>query len=88
MTKVAVHLYMYIRTVYSRYTMRVTVCMIKDEVITPLCRFGESTWDLVIFIGTGALGPLGSFQTFLLAVVNVLMQVGRAIPHIFFGPYL
>lgn len=37
--------------------------------------FGESTWDLVIFIGTGALGPLGSFQTFLLAVVNVLMQV-------------
>ncbi|CAK8991449.1 unnamed protein product [Durusdinium trenchii] len=37
--------------------------------------FGESTWDLVIFIGTGALGPFGSFQTFLLAIVNVLMQV-------------
>ena len=37
--------------------------------------FGESTWDLVFFIGTGALGPLGSWQTFLLAVVNVLMQV-------------
>ncbi|CAL1172253.1 unnamed protein product [Cladocopium goreaui] len=37
--------------------------------------FGESTWDLVIFIGTGALGPLGSLQTFLLAIVNVLMQV-------------
>ena len=37
--------------------------------------FGESTWDLVIFIGTGALGPLGSVQTCLLAVVNVLMQV-------------
>jgi len=37
--------------------------------------FGESTWDLVIFIGTGALGPLGSFQTFLLAIVNVLMQI-------------
>ena len=37
--------------------------------------FGESTWDLVIFIGTGALGPFGSFQTFLLAVVNVLMQI-------------
>ncbi|OLQ09406.1 hypothetical protein AK812_SmicGene7001 [Symbiodinium microadriaticum] len=36
---------------------------------------GESTWDLVIFIGTGALGPAGSFQTFLLAVINVLMQV-------------
>jgi len=37
--------------------------------------FGESTWDLVFFIGTGALGPLGSVQTFLLAVVNVVMQV-------------
>jgi len=37
--------------------------------------WGESTWDLVIFIGTGALGPCGSFQTCLLAVVNVLMQV-------------
>lgn len=37
--------------------------------------FGESTWDLVMFIGTGALGPLGSLQTLLLAVVNVLMQV-------------
>ena len=37
--------------------------------------FGESTWDLVIFIGTGALGPLGSIQTILLAIVNVLMQV-------------
>ena len=37
--------------------------------------FGESTWDLVIFIGTGALGPLGSLQTFLLAIINVLMQV-------------
>lgn len=37
--------------------------------------WGESTWDLVIFIGTGALGPAGSFQTFLLAVINVLMQV-------------
>ena len=37
--------------------------------------FGESTWDLVIFIGTGALGPFGSFQTFLLAIVNVLMQI-------------
>ena len=37
--------------------------------------FGESTWDLVFFIGTGALGPGGSFQTCLLAVVNVLMQV-------------
>ena len=37
--------------------------------------FGESTWDLVMFIGTGALGPLGSLQTVLLAVVNVLMQV-------------
>ena len=36
--------------------------------------FGESTWDLVIFIGTGALGPAGSLQTFLLAVVNVCMQ--------------
>ena len=37
--------------------------------------FGESTWDLVMFIGTGALGPMGSLQTLLLAVVNVLMQV-------------
>ena len=37
--------------------------------------FGESTWDLVIFIGTGALGPLGSLQTVLLAVVNVMMQI-------------
>ena len=36
--------------------------------------FGESTWDLVIFIGTGALGPLGSLQTFILAIVNVVMQ--------------
>lgn len=35
----------------------------------------ESTWDLVIFVGTGALGPLGSAQTVLLAVVNVLMQL-------------
>lgn len=37
--------------------------------------FGESTWDLFMFIGTGALGPFGSFQTFLLAVVNVAMQI-------------
>eukprot|EP00434_Breviolum_minutum_P027839 symbB.v1.2.024625.t1/scaffold2345.1/size81736/2 len=37
--------------------------------------FGESTWDLVLFIGTGALGPLGSVQTFVLALVNVIMQV-------------
>eukprot|EP00913_Durusdinium_trenchii_P022105 g20771.t1 len=37
--------------------------------------FGESTWDLVLFIGTGALGPLGSLQTCVLAIVNVLMQV-------------
>ena len=29
----------------------------------------------MIFIGTGALGPLGGFQTFLLAVVSVLMQI-------------
>ena len=58
-------------------------------------RFGESTWDLFLFIGTGALGPdpqkkltalcikrydlivaegpLGSCQTFVLAVVNVIM---------------
>ena len=36
---------------------------------------GESTWDLVLFIGTGALGPFGSFQTSLLAIVNILMQV-------------
>ena len=28
-----------------------------------------------MFIGTGALGPFGSFQTFLLAVVNVVMQI-------------
>eukprot|EP00435_Cladocopium_sp_Y103_P040480 s646_g11.t1 len=34
--------------------------------------FGESTWDLVIFIGTGALGPLGSLQTILLAIINVV----------------
>ncbi|CAE7023986.1 unnamed protein product, partial [Symbiodinium sp. CCMP2456] len=38
-------------------------------------RFGESTWDLFLFIGTGALGPLGSCQTFVLAVVNVIMQI-------------
>ena len=37
--------------------------------------FGESTWDLVIFIGTGALGPLGSIQTVVLAIINVLMQL-------------
>ncbi|CAE7036725.1 unnamed protein product [Symbiodinium sp. CCMP2592] len=36
--------------------------------------FGESTWDLFMFIGTGALGPLGSLQTFVLAIVNVVMQ--------------
>lgn len=35
----------------------------------------ESTWDLVIFVGTGALGPLGSAQTVLLAIVNVAMQL-------------
>ena len=29
----------------------------------------------MIFIGTGALGPFGSLQTVLLAIVNVLMQV-------------
>ena len=29
----------------------------------------------MIFMGTGALGPLGGFQTFLLAVVSVLMQI-------------
>ena len=29
----------------------------------------------MIFIGTGALGPLGGFQTFLLAMVSVLMQI-------------
>ncbi|CAE7660816.1 unnamed protein product, partial [Symbiodinium sp. KB8] len=38
-------------------------------------RFGESTWDLFLFIGTGALGPLGSIQTFLLAVVSMTMQI-------------
>ncbi|CAE7283912.1 unnamed protein product, partial [Symbiodinium sp. CCMP2456] len=38
-------------------------------------RFGESTWDLFLFIGTGALGPLGSLQTFLLAVVSMSMQI-------------
>ena len=38
----------------------------------------------MIFIGTGALGPLGSFQTFLLAVVNVLMQVGQVSPDILY----
>ncbi|CAE7235057.1 unnamed protein product, partial [Symbiodinium sp. CCMP2456] len=38
-------------------------------------RFGESTWDLFLFIGTGALGPLGSLQTFLLAVVSMTMQI-------------
>ncbi|CAK9069374.1 unnamed protein product [Durusdinium trenchii] len=43
--------------------------------LVPYYSFGESTWDLVFFIGTGALGPGGSFQTCLLAVVNVLMQV-------------
>ena len=46
-----------------------------DTQTTEYYTFGESTWDLVIFIGTGALGPFGSFQTVLLAIVNVLMQV-------------
>eukprot|EP00438_Fugacium_kawagutii_P007422 Skav210431 [mRNA] locus=scaffold1297:28756:30027:+ [translate_table: standard] len=46
-----------------------------DTQTLELYSFGESTWDLVVFIGTGALGPLGSFQTVLLAIVNVLMQV-------------
>lgn len=55
------------RTAYAEHAVRA------EEYYT----FGESTWDLVIFIGTGALGPLGSFQTFLLAVVNVLMQAPR-----------
>ena len=48
--------------------------------------FGESTWDLVIFIGTGALGPFGSFQTVLLAIVNVLMQVWLVVWNIFCFP--
>ena len=48
---------------------------ILDSQTNELYTFGESTWDLVMFIGTGALGPMGSFQTMLLAVVNVLMQV-------------
>ncbi|CAJ1371006.1 unnamed protein product [Effrenium voratum] len=37
-------------------------------------QFGESTWDLAIFIGTGALGPAGSFQLCVLLVMNVAMQ--------------
>eukprot|EP00913_Durusdinium_trenchii_P022383 g21027.t1 len=49
--------------------------MILDTQTNEYYSFGESTWDLVFFIGTGALGPGGSFQTCLLAVVNVLMQV-------------
>ena len=43
--------------------------------------FGESTWDLVLFIGTGALGPMGSLQTFILAIVNVLMPLGSEVSH-------
>ena len=39
----------------------------------------------MIFIGTGALGPLGSFQTCLLAVVNVLMQIVFATRPCFHG---
>jgi len=46
-----------------------------DTQTTEYYTIGESTWDLVIFIGTGALGPFGSLQTVLLAIVNVLMQV-------------
>ena len=46
-----------------------------DTQTTEYYSFGESTWDLVIFIGTGALGPFGSFQTIVLAIVNVLMQI-------------
>ena len=46
-----------------------------DTQTTEYYSFGESTWDLVIFIGTGALGPFGSFQTIILAIVNVLMQI-------------
>ncbi|CAJ1450174.1 unnamed protein product [Effrenium voratum] len=36
--------------------------------------FGESTWDLAMFIGTGALGPAGSFQTLILLLTNVFIQ--------------
>lgn len=36
--------------------------------------FGESTWDLVMLIGTGSLGPAGAIQTIVLVVMNILMQ--------------
>ncbi len=36
--------------------------------------FGESTWDLVMLIGMGSLGPLGALQTIILVIMNVLMQ--------------
>lgn len=36
--------------------------------------FGESTWDLVLLIGTGTLGPAGAAQTIVLVVMNILMQ--------------
>lgn len=46
------------------------------HVVSPLLSGAEeSTWDLVVFVGTGALGPLGSVQTIMLAVVNVVMQL-------------
>lgn len=42
---------------------------------TRLTRTEESTWDLVVFVGADALGPLGSAQTILLAIINILMQL-------------
>ena len=47
-----------------------------DIQTTEYYKFGPSTWDLAIFVGAG-LGPLGSLQTIVLALVSVLMQVGQ-----------
>eukprot|EP00930_Biecheleria_cincta_P030438 TRINITY_DN21086_c0_g1_i2.p1 TRINITY_DN21086_c0_g1~~TRINITY_DN21086_c0_g1_i2.p1 ORF type:complete len:871 (+),score=128.21 TRINITY_DN21086_c0_g1_i2:27-2615(+) len=37
--------------------------------------FGESVWDIAVFIGTDVLGTAGSIQTMVLVVISILMQV-------------
>eukprot|EP00930_Biecheleria_cincta_P062955 TRINITY_DN4840_c0_g1_i1.p1 TRINITY_DN4840_c0_g1~~TRINITY_DN4840_c0_g1_i1.p1 ORF type:complete len:1144 (-),score=201.95 TRINITY_DN4840_c0_g1_i1:81-3512(-) len=58
----------------KRYRMTRVTPKLLDEETEETYTFGESVWDIAIFIGTPALGVAGSLQTIILVLASIGMQ--------------
>eukprot|EP00435_Cladocopium_sp_Y103_P070734 s1182_g35.t3 len=68
----------HLRTFFSQHTATSLVnrrqTALPDVTPPEHYRFVESTWDLMIFVGTPQLGTLGSLQTLALVLLTIAMQ--------------